>query len=106
MKFHFFGNRQCGFGGSIVADEAEIRGLKECPFCGCRDSLSIENTHTPFYWVQCACGAAVSPSIELRWNPRQLKSVQAAHEEAFAEAVRRWNGRRPNAERPSLVEEA
>lgn len=42
--------------------------LRSCPFCG-GTSARLAHTHTPYWWVECECGAEVADS-EMNTGPR------------------------------------
>lgn len=67
----------------IVKQESK---LKDCPFCG--GDAFIENTHTPYYWVECnSCGAQVSS----KYKPKNEEISE--HEKSIRGAVKAWNQR-------------
>ncbi|EKK5568049.1 Lar family restriction alleviation protein [Enterobacter hormaechei] len=68
--------------------------LKPCPFCGSDKELSICNTHTACFWVECYCGAAMHSGLNA-WARRSKTEDEARRhfEEAMTWAVNEWNAR-------------
>lgn len=69
--------------------------LDACPFCGSTD-LSLLNTHTPSYWIECeGCGAEVHGEMpdggggEIHTH----EGCIGLHRLAMASAVTKWNAR-------------
>lgn len=52
---------------SVIYEPGIDVPLLPCPFCGSSD-LEVENTHTPSYTVECACGAERSPQRTRAWT--------------------------------------
>lgn len=75
----------------LTVDESKM--IRRCPFCGERERLSINNTHTASYWVSCdGCGAEVhgeSFGKHLRSDQLTLREHKLAKKSALAA----WNRR-------------
>lgn len=68
--------------------------LAPCPFCGNKQA-ELTNTHTPSYWVECACGVQKSPQSSINY-PKTLRSIPQViqyHRRAMQLAVFEWNYR-------------
>ena len=71
--------------------------LRPCPFCG-SDSVIMEHTWTPSYWVECEdCGARVSDNRSRTWDNPDLISL-AFHKRSMRYAAEAWNSRVPHAD--------
>lgn len=65
--------------------------LLPCPFCG-SNKMTIENTHTPCYWVECECGARME-TAGVGYKSLAGKSRMANHRKAKQMAIDAWNRR-------------
>ena len=60
--------------------------LADCPFCG--GDATIDNTHTPYYWVECcSCGA----EVHSKYKPKSEDNSE--HQKSIRGAVKAWNQR-------------
>lgn len=78
----------------MVDSENAEHGIKPCPFCG-HPYLTIANTHTPVFVVQCdKCTAEIHGKYHGSKMPF-LSRTQAlrAYRRAFKSAVIKWNQR-------------
>lgn len=65
--------------------------VKTCPFCG--GVAKLENTHTPYYWVECIeCGAEKTADIHSYKNEKEHYSKKL-HTESALRAIELWNQR-------------
>jgi Lar family restriction alleviation protein len=65
--------------------------LMPCPFCG-NNQVTIENTHSPCYWVECECGAEMH-SGGVKWKTEAGKNNMSNHRKAKQMAIDAWNQR-------------
>lgn len=67
--------------------------LRECPFCG-GDALTICNTHSPTFWIECECGAQMSGEyIDAGDTAPNEAAALVEFEKAMASVVADWNTR-------------
>lgn len=78
-----------GVGKDIVQVFSELI-LENCPFCGSAD-LEVLSTHTPYYWVECICGAEVNG--ESFYKSERSHHSREAHRKAALSAILKWNKR-------------
>lgn len=71
---------------SISLEREPSDVLKPCPFCGSED-MTIENTWTACYWIECVCGVEVTGNSYP--NDRSLKD----HQKSKKSAIDKWNKR-------------
>lgn len=64
--------------------------LRPCPFCGGTEQ-ELCNTHMPYYWIACACGAEVSGKSY--GTSGRVAPTEKHHRQAATSAIRRWNTR-------------
>ncbi|WP_140918206.1 Lar family restriction alleviation protein [Limnobaculum xujianqingii] len=94
MKLFIYGNEP----GDIAAHGEYQHGvdasLLPCPFCA-SDELTVDNSWTPYYSVECqCCGASIPGNFEpntFRFNSKE--ECRCAHEQAFNSAINCWNSR-------------
>lgn len=71
--------------------------LQPCPFCGANDGLTVSNTHTPYYSVECECSATIWGDYEedaVRIGLfKSKKYCELTHRRAFQSAIDCWNTR-------------
>lgn len=65
--------------------------LKPCPFCGGTE-LSLENTHTPSYWISCECGVEMHGRA-LGTTATSHEARVRAHQRGKRAAIAAWNSR-------------
>lgn len=61
--------------------------LKPCPFCG-GQNLELLNTHTPYYWIECVCGAQLNDDF-----PADRKETDKGHIASAKRVIEKWNTR-------------
>lgn len=87
-----------GYWSGTYDDDGQHKGhkLAPCPFCGEQCDLEIMSTHTPLFWVKCACGAE-RPGEYHEGAATAPSSVTARRmfNEAMESAVKAWNTRAP-----------
>lgn len=69
----------------------ELEMMKPCPFCGTK-CVTVNNTHTASYWMECDCGAEVhgkSYGSHLTSEKQTLRH----HQLSKASALKAWNTR-------------
>jgi hypothetical protein len=96
VKLEFFGGPKAG-GWSAHGEwiDGDIP-LAPCPFCGERINLVCENTHTPYYRVEChSCGADGPLNHEGDGWHRKMSRAQVTelHGASFDKAIADWNTR-------------
>ena len=64
--------------------------LLPCPFCG-RTNMTLNNTHTPSYWIECKCGAAIHGRSYYK-SEDDHNDVEA-HVKSKNNAIKKWNRR-------------
>lgn len=97
LELEVLGNPDEGFRAFNKNEDGQGRGLAPCPFC--RSShLRVENAGHPYYKVHCwDCGAEGPAGHSARLHEGMIDSAELCrrlHQEAFNDAVTRWN-RRP-----------
>ncbi|WP_409160622.1 Lar family restriction alleviation protein [Pectobacterium sp. B2J-2] len=70
--------------------------LKPCPFCGSKANLELCNTWTPYFWVECECGAEarlVDTDNDAAHKAATAEIALGLYEKAMGDAVNAWNTR-------------
>lgn len=94
MKLEIYGSDEEGWSAHGEYEPGVDPALRPCPFCGCTDGLTVENTHTPHYSVECESCEATGPSNEDSGTPIFSKrGASTAHKLAFRSAIDLWNKR-------------
>jgi hypothetical protein len=97
MKLKISGNVSVGFSAHGEYEFGTDPALMPCPFCDEKDDLTVENTHTPFYDVQCeTCGAVGPDGKPKEYDGKRIRNkvlCDYLHRDAFANAIALWNDR-------------
>lgn len=103
-KLKIYGDQEQGYSGHI--EEGGVTGveagLKKCGFCKGMNQR-IVNTHSPHYWIECACGAQMHAEHfdeKGYWPDKEYDdpllsevSCRLAHEDALRHIINKWNNR-------------
>ena len=96
MKLEIFGGpKYGGWSGHGEHEPGIDPEITRCPFCREASDLTCNNTHTPYYRVECnSCGAdGPRNCIGAAWTRRMGKrDVERLHRESFERAIADWNG--------------
>ncbi len=68
--------------------------LKDCPWCRTADNLRICNTHTPYFWIECDCGAdKYAEGVDWAETAVTREDAYRGFCAALENAVTEWNDR-------------
>lgn len=92
MKIEIFGGHK-NFSAHGEYEPGVDPELKPCPFCGHSDSLSVTNTHTASYWVECDCGGEKHGNYYYGSKLTTKTRAEKEHRKSFKSAIAEWNRR-------------
>lgn len=81
VKYSVFGRRRPDYG--VIIDDGAKQGellkvVKPCPFCKRKADIKMVNTHSPYPWMECTCGAQLYMPDGDRFAIPRLRSVRKA----------------------------
>ncbi len=97
MEYTFIGAVNTDWSGHGEYQKGIDPALQNCPFCA-SDDLTVSNSWTPYYSVECeCCGASVpgdfTPPEGMTGAIADKDECLRIHEAAFLSAIECWNTR-------------